>query len=320
VSSALRYSPLLVTGGSGFVGACIVRRALAEGYEVHVLLRRPAPPWRLQDVLPRLNVHRADVMDAAAVNETLARVRPRAVLHLATHGAYEPQDDARRILETNVIGGYNVVHAAIAAGCAVVVNAGSSSEYGYRDTAMNEVDALRPNSIYAVAKAAQTHMCTLLGSASEATAVVTFRLFSVYGPWEEPTRLLPTIIRRARAGLPLEMAARDIARDFVYVDDVVDAFLGLERLEGLRGEVFNLGSGIQSTLAEVVETVLDTVGRRSEVRWGAMAARRWDTVTWKSDPGKACRVLGWTARHTLRSGVARMAEWIESMGSRYGAA
>ena len=51
-----------------------------------------------------------------------------------------------------------------------------------------------------------------------------------------------------------------------------------------------------------------------------MAARRWDTVTWKSDPGKACRVLGWTARHTLRSGVARMAEWIESMGSRYGAA
>jgi nucleoside-diphosphate-sugar epimerase len=320
MTAALRFSPLLVTGGSGFVGACIVHRALADGYDVHVLLRPQARLWRLQHVLPRLQVHCADLTDAAAVHEVMARVRPRAVLHLATHGAYESQDDARRILETNVVGSYNVLQAAIAFGSAVVVSAGSSSEYGYRDTAMKETDALQPNSIYAVAKAAQTHLCTLLGGASEATAVVTFRLFSVYGPWEEPTRLFPTLIRRARAGLPLEMVARDVARDFVYVEDVVDAFLGLERLDELRGEVFNLGTGTESTLADVVEAVLDAVGRRTEVRWGAMAPRRWDTVHWKCDPAKARRVLRWTARHNLRSGVRRMVEWMEAMGSGYGAA
>ena len=298
------------------MGACIVRRALAEGYEVHVLLRRPAPPWRLQDVLPRLNVHRADVMDAAAVNETLARVRPRAVLHLATHGAYEPQDDARRILETNVIGGYNVVHAAIAAGCAVVVNAGSSSEYGYRDTAMNEVDALRPNSIYAVAKAAQTHMCTLLGSASEATAVVTFRLFSVYGPWEEPTRLLPTIIRRARAGLPLEMAARDIARDFVYVDDVVAANLAALRVGMPAGEmaIFNIGTG-RATSVNALWRVVDAIARPSV---GAFhePARSGDVRRSVLDPSRAARELGWRAAVDVEDGLARTWAWFVEHAGR----
>src|ERR671938_597453 len=100
-------------------------------------------------------------------------------------------------------------------------------------------------------------------------AVVVFRLFSVYGPWEEPTRLVPTMIRRARAGLPLEMVSPRTARDFVYVDDVLDALAGFGRLEGLSGEVINLGSGAQSTLAEVVELVREIVSSRSEVRWGA---------------------------------------------------
>src|SRR5207249_6044598 len=123
------------------------------------------------------------------------------------------------------------------------------SEYGYRTAAMSEADRLEPNSVYAVGKAAQTHLASLYGKRTEGPATVTFRLFSVYGPWEEPTRLMPTLLRRARAALPLEMVGRDVARDFVYVDDVLDALLGLEALEGRRGEVFNLGSGVQSTLA-----------------------------------------------------------------------
>jgi nucleoside-diphosphate-sugar epimerase len=320
VTLAPRFSPLVVTGGSGFVGACIVRRALADGHEVHLLLRSESPLWRLEDVLPRVPVHRADLNDAAAVLEVMERVRPRAVLHLAAHGAYESQEDGRRILGTNVIGTYNVLQAAISAGAEVVVSAGSSSEYGYRDTPMKESDVLRPNSVYAVAKAAQTHLASLMASGDHKTAIVTLRLFSAYGPWEEPTRLIPTLIRRARAGLPLEMVSPDIARDFVYVDDVVDAFLALDRLQGLRGEVLNLGSGVQSTLACVVEAVQQAVGRTSEVLWGAMPPRRWDSKCWQADPEKARRMLGWTARCSLREGVARMAAWMESAGSRYGAA
>jgi nucleoside-diphosphate-sugar epimerase len=144
--------------------------------------------------------------------------------------------------------------------------------------------------------------------------VVTFRLFSVYGPWEEPTRLMPTLIRRARAGLPLEMTSRETARDFVHVDDVLDALVDVDRFPAASGEVLNLGTGIQSTLADVVDAVQAAVGSRSEVRWGGMPARHWDTDRWQADISRARDVLGWSPKLTLREGVARMAAWMSAEG------
>jgi len=310
------FDPVLVTGASGFVGSNAVRRLLHEGRQVHVILRDESGLWRLQGLLERLVVHRADLRDAAAVRAAVAAAAPRTVLHLATYGAYEAQADARRILETNVLGSYNLLEASLASNASLFVNAGSSSEYGYRDEAMRESDAPAPNSVYAVAKAAQTHLCSLLAKTS-ACAVVTFRLFSVYGPWEEPGRLFPTVIQRARAGLPLEMVSPETARDFIYIDDVLDALLGFERLAGIQGGVYNLGTGVESTMRDVVAAVQAAVGSQSEVHWGAMKARKWDAAHWQADISKARAELGWAPRYTLAQGVARMAEWLKGAGEHY---
>jgi nucleoside-diphosphate-sugar epimerase len=106
------------------------------------------------------------------------------------------------------------------------------------------------------------------------------------------------------------MTSPDTARDFVYVDDVVDALVAVDRLAAVNGQVFNLGTGVQSTLREVVAAVQAAVGGGSAVRWGAMPPRRWDTDRWQADVTKARDVLGWTARHTLAQGVAKMAAWM----------
>ena len=308
---------VIVTGASGFIGNCVARRLLAEGYEVHLLLRPGANQWRLDGMLDQFRIHQADITDAETVRSVVRHVQPDIIVHLAAHGAYEWQADPPTIIETNVLGTLHLLEAAIAAGTKLFVNAGSSSEYGYRSEPMRESDRLQPNSIYAVAKAAQSHLCCLLGKNGK-TSIVTFRLFSVYGPWEEPARLMPTLIRRARAGLPLTMADPETARDFIYIDDVVDALIGFSKFTQMTGQIFNVGTGVQSRLRDVVSFVQDVVGDRSQVCWGAMNARKWDTAQWRADPSKTRDLLGFTPKIRLKEGIAKMAAWMAQVGDDYG--
>jgi nucleoside-diphosphate-sugar epimerase len=314
---AAAFNPVLVTGGAGFVGACAVHELLRRGHEVHALLRPQSNLWRLASVLERLHVHQGDLNDTMAVREVVHDVRPRAVLHLATHGAYESQSDARTILRTNVLGTWNLLEACAEAGVAAFVSAGSSSEYGFKSEPMRETDLLEPNSFYAVGKAAQTHLCQLMARRSP-MGVAVFRLFSVYGPWEEPTRLIPTLIRRTRAGLPLNMTSPQTVRDFVFIDDVLEALLDLPAVAQLCGEVINLGTGIETSLEEVVLLIREFLGSESEVCWGAMADRHWDSTRWAADARRAKALLNWEPRHSLRQGLAHTAAWMHAAEDTYG--
>jgi nucleoside-diphosphate-sugar epimerase len=313
MSTNLAFDPVLVTGASGFIGSCAVHALVERGYRPHVLLRNPATAWRLFDILDRIEVHKADLVNAADVAGVVAEVRPAAVAHLAVYGAYEDQADAPAILRTNVLGSCHLLQASVQAGVRAFVNAGSTSEYGFSTKAMAEADRLDPNSFYAVSKAAQTHLATYMARRHK-MGLVTYRLFSVYGPWEEPTRLMPTLIRRIRAGLPLEMVSPETARDFVYVEDVLDVLLDFETAARLSGEVLNLGTGVECSLRTVVEVAQRVVGRQVEVRWGSMAARHWDSCRWEADPTRARQVLGWAPRHNLEQGLEKMARWMQARG------
>jgi nucleoside-diphosphate-sugar epimerase len=307
----MAWTRFLVNGAGGFIGASLVRRLLEQGAEVSVLLKEDTDAWRLQEILPRLKVLRGDVADPDVAARAVAEAKPDAVYHLAAHGGYESQKDSPRILRTNLMGTWAMLDACASSPCRLFVHAGSSSEYGYKKEPMRETDLLQPNSIYAVGKAAATHLCSYMAARSK-FAIVTCRLFSVYGPWEQPSRLVPTILRRCLQSQPLEMVPKSTARDFVFVEDILEAFLRWDGLAGLSGEVLNLGTGLQSTMEEFVAIALELTGSKSEVRWGAMPPRVWDTHAWVADAGKARRVLGWQAAHTLRDGLRKTLEWLRS--------
>lgn len=192
---------VFVTGASGFIGGTLCRRLLDLGHEIHAPLRPETRRWRIEPLMAheRFIPHAADLRDAKTLATALNASGAKTVVHLATYGGYEAQSDPHAILETNVVGTLNLLEAGAAAGITLFVNAGSSSEYDYKSGPMKETDRLDPNSHYAVAKAAQTHLCHLQ-SLERDLPLVNFRLFSVYGPWEEPTRLIPTLLRRARGG------------------------------------------------------------------------------------------------------------------------
>jgi nucleoside-diphosphate-sugar epimerase len=297
-----------VTGSTGFVGAVLTRRLLADGHEVHTAFKSTTARWRLTGLEHELHQHQLDLRDEERVRSVVASIRPEVIYHLATHGAYPSQTDADGIIQTNILGTWNILKALGRIDYEVFVNSGSSSEYGFKDYAMRETDLLEPNSYYSVAKCAQTLLCQHVAK-TESRPITTFRLFSVYGPFEEPSRLIPTLIRRCFAGEDLTLVDPDIARDFVYVDDVVDAYLRTDKLAQLRGEIINIGTGVQNPIRQVAELALRLTGARVACHWGAMPSRVWDARTWVADCTKSARLLGWRPITTLSEGLEQTIAW-----------
>jgi nucleoside-diphosphate-sugar epimerase len=299
----------LLSGASGFVGANLARRLLADGHEVHVLLRPGHKPWRVEDIRTDVTVHDADLADREAVERAMEASKPDWVFHLAAHGAYPAQRDVDQMIATNVQGTVNLLNAAVASGVESFVNAGTSSEYGYKDHAPAEDEWLEPNSDYAVTKAAATMYCRHTAQRT-GLPISTLRLYSVYGPYEEPSRLVPTLIVKGLEGKLPPLVNPDVARDYIHVDDACDAFLlAATTRDQEAGVVYNVGSGVQTTLREIVAAARRILGVEAEPVWGSMPERSWDTNVWVSNPSKIKARLGWSPRHDLDSGLRETVEW-----------
>jgi len=297
-----------ITGATGFVGSCLARKLVEIGCEVHILLRERADRWRLRGLEDRLNFHTGDLTKADALRGIVSEIRPTVVYHLAVHGAYPDQTNADQIILTDIFGTWNLLKACAELDYKVFINTGSSSEYGLKQHAMRETDSLEPASYYAVAKCGQTLVCQHMARANR-RPINTLRLFSVYGPYESPSRLIPAIIRRCLQGRDLDMVSPDTARDFIHVNDVVEAYLQIGQLSLQCGETFNIGSGVQSTLHDVVTEVIRATGAKVKVNWGSMPARIWDTETWLADCSKVRRVLKWVPKIGLAAGIEQTVGW-----------
>lgn len=307
----------LVTGGTGFIGSVLVRRLVSREENVHLLTRHDSNFWRVRDLVPRLRCHHSDLSDIGSLKKIFRRVKPNVIYHLATHGAYAHQNDADRIIRTNILGTWNLLRAAAHTGYELFVNTGSSSEYGFKRFPMRETDILEPASYYAAAKCSQTLLCLHIAR-NEKRPIVTLRPFSVYGPYEDPTRFVPTLMKAIYQGTRMDLVSPKTARDQIYVEDVVDAYLLIDRLKKYAGEIFNIGTGIQSTIRKVVDITVRVTGKKAKFRWGHMRNRSWDTTYWVADVSKARRDLHWKPRIDLKTGLGLTWDWFKKNNRLYG--
>lgn len=304
-----------ITGGTGFVGANLVRRVLADGHEVHLFLRHGHDRWRIADIAAAVRMHEVDLTDARAARDALAAARPEQLFHLAAYGAYAHQAEPLAAVRTNVLGTIVLLEAARAAGVGAFVYAGTSSEYGAKDHAPGEDEVLEPNSLYATTKAAATAYCAFVARRDRAR-VVSLRLYSAYGPWEEPARLIPQLVLAGLDGRLPPLVDPNVARDFVHVDDVCEALVVAAGAERSPSPIYNVGTGVQTTLREAVDIARRLMAIREQPAWGSMPDRAWDTSVWVSDPSRIARELGWQARISFEAGLASTVEWLRQPAIR----
>jgi dolichol-phosphate mannosyltransferase len=305
----------LITGASGFVGANLARRLLQDGHETHVFLRPEHRSWRLEEIASHLHAHAVDVTDREEVGQVVRRIRPEWVFHLAAYGAYSTQTGFARMVDTNLMGCVSLLDACVDTRPEAFVYTGSSSEYGYKDHPPREEDRLEPNSHYAITKAAATHYCQFVARQTGINAV-TVRLYSIYGPYEDPARLIPTLLVHGFRGTLPALVSPTTARDFVYVEEAVDALVCVAQKcvrQSVRpGAVYNLCTGTQTNLASVVETVRKLMGITVEPVWSSMERRAWDTDIWVGSPAAMENEMGWRSKVDFATGLQRMIDWLRS--------
>ena len=308
---ALR-GPILVTGAPGFIGANLFRKIAAVRDDVFAAVRR-GKNWRLADFGDERMIA-VDLNDAASTKNLINSLRPQTVFDCAAYGAYSFEDDGGLIYQTNFQAIANIVGLLEGRPVAAFIHAGSSSEYGANCAAPSEDSFCEPNSHYAVSKVAVANFLRYMGK-YKSFPCVNLRLYAVYGPYEDTSRLIPTLLRNAIAGkLPPFVDART-SRDFIHVDDVCAAFIHAATAmnPGLYGESFNIGTGVKTTIAELAELARRTFSVVEEPRFGAMKGRAWDLRDWYANPEKAIASLGWRPTVGLMEGLRSTAEWIKTL-------
>lgn len=302
---------LLVTGASGFVGARVAELALERGHRVTALVGPHSELHRLTPVLNELQLVRADITDGAALERVAATARPDACVHLAAAGAVVHADDLDALVVANAVAPARLAASLARAGCARLVTAGSSSEYGSVNGAMEESAEARPDDLYGVAKLAGGLLARVLG-AQLGMETAHLRLFSVYGPGEDPRRLVASVAGALLAGQPIALTAGAQVRDFVYVDDVAQALAQAIDRPGLDGLTINVGTGVETSVRELCGIIADLTGRPDLLRFGALPYRDGERFSWRADTDRAQQVLGWRARTSLPDGLVRTLEHLRS--------
>lgn len=303
--------PILILGASGFVGANLMLMLLRVRRDVHgTTSRRPA--WRL-DSIPCEQVHVVDLLIDSNLDELLERVKPRTVFNCVAFGAYSFETDGPLIYQTNFLFTTRLLERLRERSVSCYVHAGSSSEYGDNCTAPSEDSTLLPNSHYAVSKVAAANLIYYYGR-HLGFPCVNLRLYSVYGPLEDSSRLIPNVVRKGLLNQLPEFVRPDVSRDFVYVDDACAAFIyaAASPSEASYGRSFNIGTGCKTTMADVAETARRLFNISNEPLF-TMADRDWDVAEWFAQPELARECLGWQATVTFEDGLLRTAEWMRTL-------
>ena len=294
---------VLVTGASGFIGTRLTARLLEEGAEVHGISRSERATAGMRWIT-------MDMTKAQGLAAVVADVSPDVVFHLASQ--VTGSRDVEAVLPTlndNLVGAVNLLFAASTAGCPRVILTGSLEEPAGEEP---EPDPVSP---YAAAKFAASAYGRMFHRLYD-LAVVNLRVFMVYGPGQRDERkLVPYVINSLLRNSPPRLSSGVREVDWVYVDDVVDAFLVAAVSDGAAGETLDVGSGALVSVRNLVEQIVRVMGPDVNPEFGALPDRTAERVR-VADVGRTMQLTGWSPKTPLGEGLAKTIEWYSSGGDR----
>ncbi len=314
---------VLVTGAGGFIGSHLAERLVELGARTRAMVRYNSAGSRgwleASAVRDQIEVIASDVTDADGVRGAVRGTD--VVFHLAALiGIPYSYDAPRSYVRTNVEGTLNVLQAARDEGVSRVVHTSTSEVYGTAlRVPIDEDHPLQGQSPYSASKIAADKMAEAFHRSFE-LPVATVRPFNTFGPRQSARAVIPTIVSQLLAGVDeLRLGNLTPTRDLNYVQNTVDGFVAAAESPAAIGQVVNLGTGREISIGDLVDLLMDTLGRRVPVVEQEARVRPENSEVERllADVGQAKRLLGWTPRVTLEEGLRATIEWIANHQGRY---
>lgn len=302
---------VLVTGGAGFIGSDFVRLAARKGWKVTVVdkLTYAGDLERLKPIKDRLDFYNVDILDKDEMRKIFEKHKPEAVLHFASETNIDKSVIEPSIfMETNIIGTIYLLELSKEFNVGKFVNITSYEEYGeIKEGEIDEESPLNPRSPYAVSKTSADMLGQVYWRALK-LPVITLRLCSIYGPWQNPERLIPMSVLKALRNEQIPIYGKgEVIREWLYICDCVRAiFLALENGKG--GDVYNVGSGERFQVIEIVKKILSHLGK-PETLIKFVPDRPGHEKRFAISCERIKNNLGWTPTVNFDVGLKTTVEW-----------
>lgn len=320
VGSTFNKKTVLITGANGFIGSHLTKRLVEKGASVNIFVREKSDKASIKDLKGHVRTWHGDIRNFEVVNNCIQNSMPQVIFHLA--GMRDVTRDINLIdpmIDANLKGTMNIVRAAIESKIKLesFVNTGSSEEYGDGEVPFSEDQREIPVSPYSASKVAATYFCQMLHK-SMGFPSVTLRPFLTYGPGQTHDMFIPSLIKHCIDGKNFKMTKGDQTREFNYVDDVVEAFIVASVKKNARGQILNIGNGIEYSIKDVAEKIKDMMGSNIKLLVGALPKRPGETKHFFSNNQKSRNILGVAKETGLDEGLQKTIDWYKDLFEKAG--
>lgn len=310
MTTKLKDSRILVTGGLGFIGFHLVRRLINEKAHIFILDKSKMrhTPW-FREFSEGIDSYSCNLTDLNKLQSIIKDIEPEYIFHLAASLNRERSFSiANEVIQTNVQGTINLMHSLDGISYDRFVYPSTSEVYGNNEAPFREDQMPDPISPYSASKYAAEVFCKLFQK-TFGLPIVVLRLFNPYGECQRTDLLIPNVIVSCLLKKGLKMTKGEQTREFNYVEDIVDGMVRAASINGAVGEVINLGSGLEHTVREVAEKIVSMMGNPIKLLFGATPYRKNEIWRMFCDNAKAKHILGWRPRYTLDSGLRKTIRW-----------
>lgn len=324
MQNTLTGKHVLVTGAGGFIGSHLVESLINLGANVRAFVRynsRADTGFLSQldkSVLQNIEVISGDLRDAHAIDKAVKS--EDIVFHLGAlisipYSYVHP----REVVETNVLGTFNILQACLDHSIERVIHTSTSEVYGTAQyVPINEQHPLQGQSPYSASKIGADKLAESFYCAYS-LPVTTVRPFNTYGPRQSARAVIPTIITQALTRDEIKLGSLDTRRDFTFVSDTVNGFIMAAQSDNAVGQTLNLGTGSEVTILNLVNTILSIIGRPIQINLDSERIRpgKSEVMRLLSDNQYARELVGWKPEVSLEEGLGKTVQWIHQNLQNY---